>query len=56
MIQYWERKLARLRLDLDHIKRHLTQADEKEAARLKRLKAALTDELATCYEALDALK
>ena len=55
MVQYWERKQARIRLDIEHIKRHLAVADADEAARLQRLKAALADELATCYEALDKL-
>lgn len=55
MVQYWEHKQAKIRLDIEHINRHLNSADEEESVRLKQLKAALGDELATCYEALEKL-
>ena len=43
-------------MDIEHVKRHMEDADETEAARLRKLRVALSDELAVCYEAIEKLE
>lgn len=55
-IDYWEAKGAALKGDIAHINEHLKHANANDQGALRTQKAAITDELMVCLEAIERLK